>query len=162
MPESNVTVSATFEENDASNVEFSWSQDSGVTTGYSYTMENGKSQSGYVQDKNASVGLDLKFTKEDNSALFTSAPTSITLEVSVGGGSVKDPLENNVIAFLIDSNGNNIQSTQTTVTTKVENTTGKVYSVSMPLVNEAYGVRISHTKESGYNIRIYNMSFVAE
>lgn len=163
---SNVTVSVSFTENSGANSEFSWTPGSGggtITSGYKYTQENGSLKNDeYVQDKNSTTGLDLKFTKADNSALFTSRPSSITLEVSVGGGSTKDPLENNVVAYLIDSNGNNISSTETIVTTKVEKTTGKVYSVSMPLVNQAYGVRISHEKESGYNVRIYGVSFTAE
>ena len=140
-----------------SSISFSWTQ-SETTDGYKFTMESGSSKSGYIQDKSGNEGLDLKLTKTDNSAIFTSKPKTITLMVKVGGGTIKDPLTNNVIGYLIDSDGNNLASTATTVTTKVETTTGKEYSVTMPLVETAYGIRISHAKESSYNIRVYEIS----
>ena len=143
------------------NVSFTWNQGSGVSSGYSFTMENGSNKSGYIQDKDGSTGIDLKIAKTNGTALFANTPSTITLTVKVGGGSTKDPLANNVIAYLIDNEGKNIAATQTTVTTKVENQTGTEYSVSMP-VSQAYGIRISHVKESGYNVRIYSISFQAE
>ena len=141
-------------------ISFSWTP-SATTSGYTFTMENGNNKTTYIQDKDSSTGLDLKLVKTDGTAIFSSTPTTITLMVKVGGGSTKDPLTNNVIGYLIDSEGNNIASTATTVTTKVENTTGKEYSVTMPLVSEAYGIRISHAKETSYNIRVYAISFSA-
>lgn len=141
-------------------VSFSWTQ-SATTSGYSFTMENGASKSGYIQDKNSTTGLDLLLKKSDSSALFTTQPTSISITVKVGGGSTKDPLTNNVLAYLVDSNGDNIAATETVVTTKVEAQTGTEYTVTMPLVSTAYGLRIHHEKESSYNIRIYSISFTA-
>lgn len=139
-------------------VSFSWTQ-SDTTSGYTFTMENGKSQSGFIQDKN--TGLDLLLQKSDASALFSTQPTSISITVKVGGGSTKNPLGNNVLAYLVDSNGDNIAATETVVTTKVEAQTGTEYTVTMPLVSTAYGLRIHHEKESSYNIRIYSISFSA-
>ena len=62
---------------------------------------------------------------------------------------------------MVDKDGNNIESTKTEITTKVETTTGKEYTVSIPIIESAYGLRITHEKESGYNIRIYSISFTA-
>ena len=141
-------------------VTFSWTQ-SATTSGYTFSMEKGNTKSGYIQDKSSTEGLDLLLKKSDNSALFTTQPTSISITVMVGGGSTRDPLNNNVLAYLVDSNFDNIAATETIVTTKVEAQTGTEYTVSMPLVSTAYGLRIHHDKESSYNIRIYSISFTA-
>ena len=133
-----------------------------VTSGYALTVENGKSNADNYQDKSSSVGLDLLLKKSDESALFSTTPTSISITVKVGGGSAKDPLTNNVLAYLVDENGDNIAATATTVTTKVETTTGKEYTVSIPVTSSAYGLRIHHEKESSYNVRVYSISFSAE
>lgn len=136
---------------------FTWNV-SGITTGYSFIVENGAlKESSYYQDKNSTTGLDLLYKKSDDSALFIETPTSIRLKVTVGGGSAKDPLEKSVYAYLVDNNGNNINSTMSIITSKVENKTGKEYTINMPLVETAFGVRISHAKESGYNVRIYKV-----
>ena len=131
-----------------------------ITNGYTYTKESAGAKSGYDQDKSASEGLSLLMTKTDKSELFSTTPTSISITVKVGG-SVRNTLNNNVYAYLVDKDGNNIESTQTVITTKVENTTGKKYTVSIPNVESAYGLRITHEKESSYNVRIYSISFTA-
>lgn len=147
-------------------VEFAFSRNGStntITDNFKLTTESAKSATDYYQDKSGTEGLDLYFTKTNsNEALFTVAPTTITLKVKVGGGAKRDALENNVIAYLVDNKGNNIESTSTIVTTKVEEDTGKEYSVSMPLISEAYGLRIHHDKEKEYNIRIYGVYFLAE
>lgn len=132
-----------------------------ITNGYTYTKESARAKSGYDQDKSASEGLSLLMTKTDKSELFSTTPTSISITVKVGGGSVRNTLNKNVYAYLVDKDGNNIESTQTVITTKVENTTGKEYTVSIPNVESAYGLRITHEKESSYNVRIYSISFTA-
>lgn len=132
-----------------------------VTSGYELSVENGKANADNYQDKSGSVGLDLLLKKSDDSALFSTAPTSISITVKVGGGTTKNPLTNNVIAYLVDGSGNNIAGTATTVTTKVETTTGKEYTVSIPVTSTAYGLRIHHEKESSYNVKVYSVSFSA-
>ena len=134
---------------------------SNITTGYTYTKEMAAGKSGYDQDKSSSEGLSLLMTKTDKSALFSKSPTSISITVKVGGGTTKNPLANSVYAYMVDKDGNNIESTKTEITTKVETTTGKEYTVSIPIIESAYGLRITHEKESGYNIRIYSISFTA-
>ena len=134
---------------------------SNITTGYTYTKEMAAGKSGYDQDKSSSEGLSLLMTKTDKSALFSTSPTSISITVKVGGGTTKNTLANSVYAYMVDKDGNNIESTKTEITTKVEKTNGKEYTVSIPIIESAYGLRITHEKESGYNIRIYSISFTA-
>lgn len=128
-----------------------------VSNGYSMVLTNYKGNADNYQDKNASVGLDIGVKKAEGT-IWTETPTSISLTVKVGGGSTRNPLNNNVIANLIDSSGSAIAGTDVTVTTKVETTTGKNYTVSVPVANNAAGVMIHHEKESSYNVRIYEIS----
>lgn len=132
-----------------------------ITDGYTYTKESAGAKPGYDQDKSASEGLSLLMTKTDKSELFSTTPTSISITVKVGGGNTKNKLTHSVYAYLVDKDGKNIESTNTIITTKVETTTGKEYTVSIPNVESAYGLRITHEKESGYNVRIYSISFTA-
>lgn len=134
---------------------------SNITDGYTYTKESAAAKSGYDQDKSASEGLSLLMTKTDKSELFSTTPTSISITVKVGGGTTKNELTNSVYAYLVDKDGKSIESTNTIITTKVETATGKEYTVSIPNVESAYGLRITHEKESGYNVRIYSISFTA-
>ena len=128
-----------------------------VTSGYSLTLTNAKSASDYYQDKSSTVGLDLDLTKTSGT-IWATSPTTLSLTVKVGGGSTKDPLTNNVIAYFLDSNGDIIPSSGTTVTTKVETTTGEEYTVTMPATNNVAGIRIHHDKETSYNVRVYSFS----
>ena len=143
-------------------IAFSWSRSGTtdtVTSGYSLETTSVKSgTSNYYQDKSASVGLDISLKKSDDSAIFSSTPKTISVTASIGGGSAKDPLTNNMMVCLIDNTGADIAGTATIVTTKVETTTGKNYTVTIPNVSSAYGVRFYHEKEASYNIRIYSAS----
>ena len=46
----------------------------------------------------------------------------------------------------------------------METTTGKDYSVSMSTAKavDAYGIKVYHTKETGYNVRYYSFSVEGE
>lgn len=140
---------------------FTWTK-SNITSGFSFTAESAKSASDYYQDKSGTEGLSLLITKTDASALFSTKPSKISVTVKVGGGAVRNPLNNNLLAYLVDESGNNIVSTKVTVTSKVEVTSGAEYTVSIPTVDTAYGLRITHEKESGYNVRIYSISCIVE
>lgn len=140
-----------------SSTTISWSPADGATTDYTFVSVNGKNGTDYYQDKSGSVGLDL-YLKKSSGNLWSTAPSSASLTVKVGGGSTKDPLTNNVTAYFIDSNQNMISSEETIVTTKVESKTGTEYTVSITPVANAYGIMIHHSKESGYNIRVYSFS----
>lgn len=162
--ENDITKTATYTvtvlEATGETIQFSWERNGSnnvVTDGYTFTPISASAKTGYYQDKSSTEGLDVTLTK-DNGAVFSSTPVSISLTATVGGGSKRDPLNNNVLAYLVDSEGNNISGTETIVTTKVEDTNGAAYSISLPLVAEAYGIRIVHEKESGYNVRLYGVS----
>lgn len=142
----------------------SWSR-SGTTDTYTsgYTFSAvAESKSGYYQDGSGTVrSLTLYHT---STALFSSAPSAITITAKLGGGTTKDPLENDVYACFVDKTGSDIDGTAVTLTTKITSTTGSDFSVSMPTAKatQAYGVKIYHTKESGYNVRYYNFSLSYE
>lgn len=134
-----------------------------VTSGYEMVLVSYKTNTNdYYQDKNSTVGLDIG-VKKTSGAIWTSTPTSISLVVKVGGGSTKDPLVNPLTANLIATDGSDIAGTSVTVTTKVETTTGKNYTVSVPVANNAAGIMVRHEKEASYNIRVYaiSLSYVA-
>lgn len=167
MPAAEVIVTVTFKEKQGGDdsIQFSWTRSGTsdtVTDGYTFDPVSASGKDGYYQDKSSTEGLDVTITKTDGSAIFTSTPGSITLTAKVGGGSPKDPLANNVIAYLIDVDGNAIASTQTIVTTKVTDKNGSDFEVTIPNVAEAYGVKIVHEKESSYNVRLFGISVVID
>jgi hypothetical protein len=167
MPAAEVIVTVTFKEKQVSEdaIQFSWTRSGTsdtVTDGYTFNPVSASGKDGFYQDKSGSEGLELTITKTDGSAIFTSTPATITLTATVGGGNTRDPLNNNVIAYLIDGDGNAIASTQTVVTTKVTDKNGTDFEVTIPNVAEAYGVTIVHEKESSYNIRLFGISVVIE
>ena len=167
MPAAEVIVTVTFREKQGGDdsIQFSWTRSGTtdiVTDGYTFTPGTAKSADGYYQDKSSSEGLDVTITKTDGSAIFTSTPGSVVLTAKVGGGTAKDPLANNVIAYLIDGEGNAIASTQTIVTTKIADKNGTEFVVTIPNVAEAYGVKIVHEKEASYNVRLFSITVVIE
>ncbi|MBQ6761869.1 MAG: hypothetical protein IJP49_03880 [Bacteroidales bacterium] len=161
--ENDVTKTATYtvtvnEAGDA--IQFSWERDETtdvVTSGYVFNAISAKSASGYYQDKSSTEGLEVTITKSDESAIFSTTPASITLSAKVGGGSARE-LTNNVMAYLIDEDGNIIEETATVVTSEVTDKNGTIFSVSIPVAEEAYGIRIAHEKESSYNVRLFSVA----
>lgn len=170
----NKTVTVSYTENDITKtatytvtvfeagetIQFSWERNGTtdvVSDGYTFTPTIAQSKSGYYLDKSSTEGLDVTLRKDDG-AIFSSTPVSISLTATVGGGSKRDPLNNNVYAYLVDNEGSIIDGTETVVTTKVEASSGDAYTVSLPLIETAYGIRIVHEKEGGYNVRLYNVS----
>ena len=140
-----------------------------ITSGYQINIPNNKpeSKTDYYQDAGTagSTVCAMVFQTEGRStAMFSSTPSSITLSAKLGAGSVKDPLGNNVMACLVDSDGNDIASTVVTVTSKITNKTGSDFEVSIPVtgVTSAYGVKIYHTKESSWNVRYYGMTLTVQ
>lgn len=153
-----VGSNANFNEAQAASTTFSWTANGSTTSGYSFVCTNGSDKTDYYQDKNSTTGLDI-YLKKSSGVLWSDAPVSTSLTVKVGGGSKKDPLTNNVTAYFVGSDYSTmISSSETTVTTKVEQKNGKNYTVSLTPVANAYGIMIHHTKESSYNIRIYSIS----
>ena len=126
------------------------------TTGYSITSGNVSKKTGYYQD-GSDVGSDCYFKVTKTSALFGSQPSEINFTAYLGAGAAKDPLTNNVYACFVDVNGNDIVATRTVVTSSVT-TSSTEYSIELPYNANAYGVKLSHEKVSGHNVRFYSFS----
>ena len=132
-----------------------------ITTGFTALMST-ETKSGYRQDGSGTLRYVGAYHKTNK--LFTSTPSSVTVTAKIGGGTVKDPLDNSVYVCFVDDKGSDIAGSEVTLTTKVEVTTGKDYSVSMSTEKavDAYGIKIYHTKETGYNVRYYSFSIEYE
>lgn len=137
---------------------FSRSGSSNTTTGGTFDATfTGKS--GYYQDNTGTCYLQIL----NNSAYWTTTPSSITLTSSIGGGSGNQDLSNAVYAVLLDSNGDEISSTATSITSHITTAGGDTYNnTSIPVANNVYGIRIYHTKETGYNVRYYSFTLSYE
>ena len=131
------------------------------TSGYTYSTYKISGKAGYVQDSGTAgeTVVSMALYKTD-AALFATAPVEITLSAKLGGGSVKDPLDYNIYACFVDNTGADIEGTAVTVTSKITTTTGSDFSVNMPTANatSAYGIKIYHMKEEGWNARYYNFT----
>ena len=147
----------------------SWSRPSSsdvYTTGFTFSQVSGTTTGGR-QDGGGSADVGTQryiSVYHETNKLFATTPASVTFKAVIGGGSVKNPLGSNVFACFIDKDGNEIAGSSVTVTNKVEVTTGKEYSVSMSTskATDAYGVKIYHAKESGYNVRYYSFALEYE
>ena len=147
----------------------SWSR-SGTTDSYStgFTFapsEKASAKDGYYQDsgtKNSTI-VNIALYHSTNK-LFASTPTSVTFTANLGGGSTKDPLGYSVYACYVDNEGNDIEDTEVTVTTKITDKNGSNFSVSMSTAKatDAYGVKIYHMKEDSWNVRYFGFSLSYE
>ena len=130
-----------------------------ITTGYTLTT-NASAAAAYYADQtpngtNIYVGI-----YNSSTPIFSSTPSSITITATIGGGSGNKDLGEPILAQLLDNTGSPI-GTAATITTHVTNSGGDTYSdISIPTtgITSAYGVRISHIKESGWNARYYSFS----
>ena len=115
-------------------------------------------KTGYYQDNTGTCYMQIL----SNSAYWTTTPSSITLTSSIGGGTANQDLSNAVYAVLLDSNGNEISSTATSITSHITTAGGDTYNTSIPVANNVYGIKIYHEKESGYNVRYYSFTLSYE
>ena len=132
---------------------FSRSGTSNSTTGGDFSTTF-SAKSGYYQDNTGDCYMQILNT----SAYWTTTPTSISFAAKIGGGSANRDLTNAVYVSLLDQNGDVIASTQTSVTAHITTAAGDDYTISIPVTNNVYGVKLSHEKESGYNVRYYSFS----
>ena len=131
------------------------------TTGYTYSSNKITGKAGYVQDSGTKDETIISMTLfKTDEALFASAPVEITFSANLGGGSTKDPLDYNVYACFVDNTGADISGSAVIVTTKITSTTGSNFSVNMPTsyATSAYGIKIYHMKEDGWNVRYYSFT----
>lgn len=132
-----------------------------VTSGFTF-LRDAEGKTGYYQDGSGTLRYVAAY--HTSNKLFSGTPTSVTVTAKIGGGTAKDPLTNSVYVCFVDKSGNDIADSEVTLTTKVETTTGKDYSVSMSTAKavDAYGIKVYHTKETGYNVRYYSFSVECE
>ncbi len=130
---------------------------SGMTFNYASNMG---ASAAYRQDGSANPAyLQLK----SSSALsLPSDAQSITFKATVGGGSTRADLgDAPVMVCLIDSSGNAITESVETVTSAITVAAGSEFTVdysSFKGSSSVYGVKIYHTKITGYNVRYYSFS----
>ena len=91
--------------------------------------------------------------------LFSSVPTTITATAYLAGGTAKNPLSNSVYAVFLDASGNEIAGSETVLCSDVS-TTYEEKTASMPTAYaaNAYGLKIRHAKETGFNVRYQSIS----
>ena len=125
------------------------------TDGYDLTSYKVAAKSGYYQD-NGTKDVDIGyFMLKGTSPLFVVEPTEITFTARLGGGTDKPDLDYDVEVCLVDIDGNEINSTKTVVATGLT-VTPNDYTVSIPYSASAYGVKLTHMKENGWNARYYS------
>lgn len=129
-----------------------------ITSGY-VLIAQASPEEGYYQDGTSADKLYIQVSKVDKSTpMMLSNPSSVVIKANLGGGSTKK-LTNPVYAVWLDVNGNEMGNA-VIVTDEITNKTGSDFIVSLPVANatEAYGIRVYHQKESGYNVRYYGIS----
>lgn len=129
-----------------------------VTTGYAVSAA-AEAKSGYYQDGSGTTRSVSVSKSSTATAMISSIPTIATVTATLGGGTTKDPLTNNVYAVWLDASGNELGDA-VQITSKITNTTGSDFTANLPVANatSAYGVRIKHQKETSYNVRYYAIS----
>ena len=156
----NVVLYAQWAEESGDKV-LSWSRSGSTdtyTSGYTLTAA-AEGKQGYYQDGSGEVrSISLSRT---SSPIVSSAPVAITITATLGGGTVKD-LDNPVYACYVDASGNDVANSAVVLTNSITDTNGSEFtaSLSASLATSAYGVKVYHVKESGYNVRYYG--FVVE
>ena len=136
----------------------SWSR-SGTTDDYTdgYTFAKAaEGKTGYYQDGSGTLRYIELY--HSSTPMFSSTPKSITLTAKIGGGSGDTDLDTDVYACLVDNKGADIAGTQISITNHITTNTGDTYVKDFTPVESAYGVKIYHTKQTGYNVRYYSFS----
>ena len=144
----------------------SGSGDPTYTTGFTFVKSaKGDRKTGYYQDSGTAGTHVISFAVYNTSEkLFSVTPSSITFTAKLGAGATRDPLGNSVKVCFVDKTGAEIAGSAVDVTTKITNTSGSIFTVTMPIAKatDAYGVKIYHTKEDSWNVRYYSFSLSFE
>ncbi|MBR5327339.1 MAG: InlB B-repeat-containing protein [Paludibacteraceae bacterium] len=130
-----------------------------ITTGY-VLFAQASAVEGYYQDGSEYNKRYIQVRKSDTSTpIVSSIPSSVTITAKLGGGTPKEDLTNSVYAIWLDKEGKEL-GTAVLLTDKITETTGSNFTANLPIANatSAYGVRVYHQKESGYNVRYYGIS----
>lgn len=135
----------------------SWSQSS--TVGGTFTSTNTSSKKGYIQDgTSGTISLQVLST----SALISSEPKEIAFSAKLGGGATK---ASGVAmkASLLDSSGAIIDGATVTLTDKITEKTGSIFTTTFDTANwsKVYGVKIYHDKIESWNARYYSFELTS-
>ena len=145
---------------------FLGSNEGGNTASDGYTFSKstkGDNKAGYIQDSGTAdesiIYLQISATNSETQ-IISEQPSTIVVTAHLGAGANKDPLTYPVYAVLVDGSGNDLGAS-VVLTNKITNKNGEDFSVNLPTANYAdvRGVKISHKKEDGWNVRYYSMSF---
>ena len=131
-----------------------------VNNGFAISSANVSKKTGFYQDGGTANSSVNYFMVKGNSPLFDNQPSQIALTVTLGAGSNKNPLDNNVEACFVDSNGNELSSSKVTVASKLQKDPQDIV-VNLPYTANAYGVKLMHVKEDSWNVRYYGFSLSA-
>ena len=145
------------EEHDGPSFSRSGSDDT-YTTGYTFSAQ-AEGKTGYYQDGSGT----LRYIQVLNATtpIFSETPNRVTVTAKIGGGTGNTDLTDPVQAQLLDNTGAPITGAVVAITSHITTNTGDTYAeIEIPItgVTSAYGVRISHQKQSGYNVRYYSFS----
>lgn len=132
--------------------------DNTYTTGYTFSAQ-AEGKTGYYQDGSGT----LRYIQVLNATtpIFSETPNRVTVTAKIGGGTGNTDLTDPVQAQLLDNTGAPITGAVVAITSHITTNTGDTYAeIEIPItgVTSAYGVRISHQKQSGYNVRYYSFS----
>ena len=131
-----------------------------ASEGYEFSKSTkGDNKAGYIQDSGTKDATIVFMQIKAESQIINEEPSAIILTAHLGAGSDKDPLDYPVYAVLVDADDNNVGD-PVVLTTAIPKD-GDDFSVELPIANYAdvRGVKISHMKEDGWNVRYYSMSF---
>jgi hypothetical protein len=129
-----------------------------ATTGGTFST-NCSAKTGYYQDN--STATDYYVQVLNTSAWLTSSPTSLSISATLGAGTTKASGVGVKVA-LLNSSGT-VLGDAVTLTDEITTTAGSSFSVNLPTANWATlaGIKIYHTKISGWNLRFYSFSLTA-
>lgn len=144
----------------------SWSRSSSTdsyTSGFTFDS-NGGTGTNYRQDASGAGTLGYITLYHKTTKLFSTTPKSITFSAKVGGGSAGKNLSDKVYVCFVDNSGKDIDGSSKEITKYITTAAGDNYNISMDTGKgaDAYGIKIYHTKESGYNVRYFSFSLSYE
>ena len=131
-----------------------------ASEGYTYTSNKTNDKSGYTQDSGTKDADIVHLQIKAESQIINEEPSAIIVTAHLGAGADRDELTYPVNAVLVDADGNNVGD-PVVLTNSIPDKNGDDFSANLPTANYANvrGVKISHMKEDGWNVRYYSMSF---
>ena len=116
-------------------------------------------KTGYYQDGGTADSEVNYFIVTSDQTLPNPGQKALKLIARLGGSEDKDPLDHNVEVCLVDSNGDEIEGTKVILATALTHEPADV-DVLIPYSASAYGVKLMHVKENGWNARYYSFSLI--